>query len=203
MLHYSPWFLRPRTQQRRGFLCVPSDLVSTQNRDKLGHTEVRHPLPKLVFTWEKSLRLPPLPEIAIRAHGRIWFKYAQLLEHFTEYWWHCLCGDGETGRQTQVSLPCIRAFYFFLSSSNQTRMNQEERGLGPQNLDRGKDAVCNEKAVWKPHLERAPETDISLCLLRWHWLIGSYRFQVWISVLQVLYIALCAHQDKCFLRKCG
>lgn len=25
-------------------------------------------------------------------------------------------------------------------------MNQEERGLGDQNLDRGKDAVCNEKA---------------------------------------------------------
>lgn len=67
LLHYSPWFLRPWTQQRRGFLCAPSDLVSTQNRDKLGHTEVRYPLPKLVFTWEKYLRLPPLPEIAIRA----------------------------------------------------------------------------------------------------------------------------------------
>ena len=37
--------------------------------------------------------------------------------------------------------------------------------------------------------------------MRWHWLIRSYRFQVYISVIYDLYIALCAHPPKSFLKR--
>ena len=33
-------------------------------------------------------------------------------------------------------------------------------------------------------------------LLGWHWLIGSYRFQVYISMTHYLHIALCAHHPN-------
>lgn len=33
----------------------------------------------------------------------------------------------------------------------------------------------------------------------WYWLIGLYRFQVWVSMIQGLPIALCAHHPKSYL----
>ena len=37
-----------------------------------------------------------------------------------------------------------------------------------------------------------------LNLLRWHWFTGSCRFQVYISMIHGLYIALCAHHPNTF-----
>ena len=37
---------------------------------------------------------------------------------------------------------------------------------------------------------------ICIKLLGWHWLIASCRFQMYISMIKGLYIALCAHQSQ-------
>ena len=37
---------------------------------------------------------------------------------------------------------------------------------------------------------------LKLNLLGWHWLVDPYRFQLYISMLHDLYIALCAHRQS-------
>lgn len=112
MLH-SFLSLAPQTDPEHSKAEDSCDLLPTffpLRRDKLGHTEVGGPLPELIFTWEKSLRLPPLPEMATSFHEKF---NMQLLKHFTEYWWHCVCVYVQTDKQTQVGLPCIQALFSF------------------------------------------------------------------------------------------